>query len=296
MKKITLVLLLFMTTLSLYPQWTEDTAVNTLVANSNADDSKSVVGSNDKTYIVFWKPVPTINYELRLQILDADGNQELGTDGALISNTIPMGTFTQIWSLSIDKNDNIYVGLTGTNGNGGFVFKLDASGNNLWSSDGISLGTAYLVRTLPLDSGEVMVSWLNGSSFAGEIQKFDENGNGIWGAPASLGSGTVSANMYELSNQDIVSVYHQLGSGINSTMYAQRFNSSGVSQWANPTQLFATGNTTTYNTTYYGVQDGDTIYYSYKLAHDNRFDAYVQRINPDGTLPWGITGMDFDTN
>ncbi|MDX1351005.1 MAG: T9SS type A sorting domain-containing protein, partial [Putridiphycobacter sp.] len=37
-------------------------------------------------------------------------------------------------------------------------------------------------------------------------------------------------------------------------------------------------------------------YYSYKLAHDNRFDAYVQRINPDGTLPWGITGMDFDTN
>ncbi|WP_250253793.1 T9SS type A sorting domain-containing protein [Chryseobacterium sp. Marseille-Q3244] len=27
-----------------------------------------------------------------------------------------------------------------------------------------------------------------------------------------------------------------------------------------------------------------------------RFDGYLQRVNADGTLPWGVSGVDFDTN
>ncbi|PWI29503.1 hypothetical protein DI383_11885 [Flavobacteriaceae bacterium LYZ1037] len=295
MKKITLLMVCLLTTIFANAQWNSDTAINTLVSNSNAGDTQSVVGSNDYTYIVFWKSIasPT-NYELRIQILDDSGNQLLGADGSLISNTIPMSTFTQVWSLILDDSNNVYIGLTGTAGNVGRAFKLDSNGNNLWTSNGLDLGTAYTVRIQPLPTDDVLISKLNGSNFNGEIQKYDSDGAAIWANPTSLGSGTVPANLYELSNGDFISVYHVLGSGITSTMYAQRFNDSGVAQWANPTQLFASGNNTAYNTTYFGAQDGDNIYYSYKLAHDSRFDAYVQRINPDGTLPWGITGMDFD--
>ena len=54
--------------------------------------------------------------------------------------------------------------------------------------------------------------------------------------------------------------------------------------------------TTTYNSSYSSAKDNDVIYYGYKANGSNHFDSYLQRINSDGTLPWGINGMDFDIN
>ncbi len=34
----------------------------------------------------------------------------------------------------------------------------------------------------------------------------------------------------------------------------------------------------------------------FKASPGSRFDSFLQRIDPDGTLPWGINGSDFDTN
>ncbi|MFC0603819.1 T9SS type A sorting domain-containing protein [Winogradskyella pulchriflava] len=297
MKKITLILVCLFSTLFVAAQWNTDTAINTLVADADSSVPRSIVGSDGSTYIVFWKELPSPdNYELRIQKLDAMGNQLFGTEGKLISNTMPMSSFTQVKSVAIDANDNIYVGATATSGNGGYAFKVDSNGNNQWTSDGISLGTAYIVRMWPLSNGEVIISMLNGSSYNGEMQKYSANGTPVWATPTAVESLSAPANIYEMSNGDVVCLYHKLGSGVTSTIYAQRFNSTGASVWASPTQLFSSNNNTVYNVIYYGAQDGDVVYYSYKLAHDSRFDAYVQRINPDGTLPWGINGVDFDTN
>ena len=60
------------------------------------------------------------------------------------------------------------------------------------------------------------------------------------------------------------------------------------------TQLSNLG--TVFNTTYSGLQDGDNVYMGYKASPGFRFDSYLQRLNPDGSLPWGINGVDFDTN
>ncbi|MDG5490720.1 T9SS type A sorting domain-containing protein [Psychroserpens sp. SPM9] len=296
MKKITLLMVSILMTFITHAQWNSDTATNLLLADLTTGTIESVTTSNGNTYTLIWSEVPSpANYELRIQKTDALGNIQFGDQGALISDTLPMSSFTQVSSLTTDANENIYVGVTATNGNGGYAFKLDSNGNHLWDSNGISLGVGYIVRLLPLASGETIITWLSGS-FNGTIQKFDTSGNSLWTNPVELGSGTVPANSYELSNGSITIVYHVLLSGITSRLYAQNIDTNGNTQWATPPQLFANGNNTAYNVKYSGLQDGDVIYMSYKLAHDNRFDAYVQRINADGTLPWGITGVDFDTN
>jgi hypothetical protein len=296
-KNISLFILIFIVSINGNAQWTTDTVLNTLVADSEVGDMQAIGSSEGKTYVVFWKSVsPPINYELRLQILDVDGSQLLGSDGMLVSDAIPMSTYTVIWSIVTDNEDNLYIGITGT-GSGGpaFVFKLDAEGNHLWGPNGVNVGSGYSVTVLPLSTGETIVSWFpEGESV---MQKYDASGNALWGTPQSIieeGNDTVPANMFELSNGDYIMVFHSLTFGINSNLFAQRFDSSGVLQWTNPTQLSNYG--TVFNTTYDGLQDGDVVYMGYKASPGNRFDSFLQRIDADGTLPWGINGSDFDTN
>lgn len=294
MKKFTILAICLMATGLAFGQWVEDPAINTLVADDNPEVTRTLGGSNGYTYSVFWNSLSdTTNYDLRLQILDPSGVKQFDPAGEIISASIPMSTYTVAGSMRLDADNNVYVGATGTNGADGFVFKLDSEGNNIWGTEGINLGYAYLVRTLPLSSGDVIVSWYDGDGIA-QLQKFDSNGVPIWDTPVGLPN-FVPAQSFEMSDGGFVTLYHERVSfGVTSVMYAQRYNSDGEAQWDEPVQLFDSSYNTAYNREYSAFQDGDVVYCSYQLAHSSRFDAYVQRINPDGTLPWGLQGADFD--
>ena len=277
-------------------QWTDNTSINTLVAESESGDMQSIGTSEGKTYVVFWKTVaaPT-NYELRLQVLDAFGNLTLGPDGILVSDNLPMSTYTVMWTLEVDSDDNLYIGVTGTGNSQGYVFKMDISGNHLWDANNVSFASGYKTTILPLSNGDVIVSW-DPFNLA-LMQKYDANGNALWASPKPIEGGngkTSPGNLFELANGDFIMVFHSYSNGINSTLYAQKYNYSGVPLWTNPTQI--SNKTTVMNRLYAGTQDGDHVYMGYFGASSSRFDSYVQRINSDGTIPWGINGADFDTS
>ena len=152
MKRLTLTLALLLS-VSIYAQWTNDTAINTLVVNNNFDDKMSVGTSDGQTYVVFWRMLSAPdNFELRVQLLDAAGVQQLGPDGALISDEIPMSTFTVTSTINIDNQDNIYVGVTGTSDSSGHLFKVGLDGTVDWST------------ILPTDAFVVSVSLIFDSS------------------------------------------------------------------------------------------------------------------------------------
>lgn len=302
MKKITFLFMLF----SIFyanAQWVTDTAVNTLVSTDTSPsiDCKSIGTSDGKTFVVYWKTVPSpTNYELRAQLLDANGNVMFGPNGMLVSNTIPMGTYTSMWKINIDSNNNLYISVTGTGfGRPAYFFKIDTSGTLLWGANGLNIGNGYTSSIKPLSNGDVLISYFDGSQDA--MQRVTSSGTPIWTAPVRVmpDSGTFStviAGIYELSSQDIIVVFHKILSfGTDSNLYAQKYNSSGVSQWAVPVQL--SNRTTTFNNnTYSGLTDGTSVYFGYYSGLNNRLDSYLQKINTDGTIPWGINGMDFDIN
>lgn len=170
----------------------------------------------------------------------------------------------------------------------------------LWGPNGISVGNGYLPTILPLNNDDVIIHYmaLSGPS---KLQKYTAIGNPVWAAPVDVLSNTPTtattpANLFELSNQEIMVVFHKrVSAGVTSNLFAQKFDTNGIAQWSVPTQLASKG--TAYNNVEYtGAQDGDVVYYGYSGATGTRQDAYLQRINPDGTIPWGINGIDFDTN
>lgn len=305
MKKITLLLLVLFSFIKGNAQWTTDTSVNTLVADVTNFDQQVVKCPNGSTYAVYWKSVAApVNFELRVQLIDANGLPQFGTEGMLISNTIPMASSTVVMKAVGDSKNNLYVGVTGTASGANtpiFAYKINQQGSLVWGANGISVGNGYIPTILPLenDNDNVLIHYmaLSGPS---KLQKYTSAGTPIWATPTDVVSdsptgSTSPASLFELPNQQIMVVFHKRLSGVNSYLFAQKFNTNGVAQWAAPTQLANKG--TNYNNmTYGGAQDGDVIYYGYSGFTGTRQDGFVQRINPDGTLPWGINGVDFDTN
>ena len=290
-----LFLIIILTSLTLHAQWTPLTDVNTEVATSNSDDMKVLGTVNGKTVSIFWKVVASpVNYELRMQVLNNQGVKQLGPDGVLVSNNMSMSTSTAIMKMAVDQNENVYIGATGTNGGIGFAFKLDINGNHIWGPNGINLGGGYVVTILPLSNGEAVIAW--NASNQTMMQKYSATGVPIWTSNQQVSNGATNGkspgDLFELPNNEFLLVFHVISFGINSTLWAQKYNASGLPMFATPIQL--SNKSTVWNTSYSTTQDGNVVYYGYKAATGTHFDSYLQRINADGTLPWGINGKDFD--
>lgn len=68
---------------------------------------------------------------MRLQLLDAQGHQLFGPEGMLVNNVVPMSTFTTLWSVAIDRDNNVYIGINGSGaGNLAYVHKISPRNSN----------------------------------------------------------------------------------------------------------------------------------------------------------------------
>lgn len=286
---------------SAFSQWTSDTLQNTLISDLQTEDIQSISTSDNKTYIAFWHNLPApANYELRLQLLDNQGYPLFGKDGMVIDNTANMSTYITTWSIAIDKEDNVYVSFnaTGTNTDA-IVHKVSTDGTQLWGNSGLIVGSGYDVKVLPMNNGEVTVSWLPGNQ--GVFQKYNASGQALFTAPINIlpnvpNHKTSAGEMLEMSNGDIsILIHDRSGSSPSAVPYMQRYNRmDGTAIW--PSNLALTDGTgTSFNRRYDMIAKKDTIYLGYSGALGLQFNSYLQRINPDGTLPWGLNGIDFST-
>jgi len=297
LSKLALALFLMVLTLGSHAQWTPQTDINTMVSNARTGDIQSVGTSDGKTWVVYWKEMPAPqNYEMRCQLLDANGIQLFGPDGMLVNNVVPMSTYTTLWSIAIGPEDNLFIGMNGSDvGNTAYVHKISTAGTQLWGSTGVVIGAGYDVRLLPLSNGGLVVHWSPGNQ--GMLQKYDATGQAVWPSavminPLVSGHKTSAGEMAELSNGDFVVLVHDRGGfSPSSTFHAMRYTGAGTLAWAAPVPI--ANASTVFNRRYTLVHDQDTLYLGYTSSIGTDFQSYLQRINPDGTLPWGINGSDF---
>lgn len=287
----------------LFPQWTSaqwvtNTAVNTPVSSSVTEDVKSVRGSDGSTYVAYWHNVPAPQYyEMRLQKLDSSGVQQFGANGMLVNGTIAMSSYIVTWDLAIDNSNNVYIAMTGTgSGNPGVVHKISSSGTQMWGTSGASVGAGYDLKLLPLSNGSVVVSYLPGTQ--GQIVMLDAMGAPVWTGPKSLvpvnsGYRTLSGEMVEITgNKFEVIYYEQAGFSPYGLPYVKCYDFSGSTVWSNPTALTNSIAVQT-NKRHSVCQSLDTVYFGFAGSMSTDIQCYIQRINPDGTIPWGINGVDF---
>ncbi|MCT4327717.1 T9SS type A sorting domain-containing protein [Chryseobacterium indologenes] len=299
MKTIITSLLLLMYSAS-YAQWTNNYSVNTLVSNSITNIQSSVGTKDGKTYVVYWdETTGPNNYVLKVQLLDVNGNKMFGNDGMVLNNTVSMGSFVMNDDIATDENNNLYFVFTetGTTEKKAYLHKLSPTGTQLFGQSGLLIGShCYSPRLKVLNNGSFFIGWTD------HLMKYNTDGTKAWINPVIIanpvpGGGDITVGELNLlSDNSIIVIFHVSISGINSNLWAQRYNSSGNAVWSNPVMI--SNKITLSNARYSSISENDFVYIGYYSPHESiiRFDSYLQKINSDGTLPWGIYGVDFATD
>jgi len=277
-------------------QWNPNTSVNLEIATVPVADMQSLTTSTGKTWIAFYHE-NTGNYDMRAQLLDVDGTKLLGPDGVLIDNK-PSGTATFVFNICKDANDNLIVAYQDQRSGqlNAVAYKISQTGAHLWSSNGVILGQGLAPYPAVLSNGETVVAWNESTTNTLQVQKISSAGALAWTTPVTVQVGTSNTTRGQVVpnlNGSFTLVFQRRGFGIATTLYAQRYNSSGAASWASAVQL---STETTSGARYYSVlSEEDTTYCGYYSAQGSRFNSWLHRINPNGTLPYGGNGSNFST-
>jgi len=278
-----------------YSQWNPNTFINLAVSGLNGDDLQTATTSDGKTWIAFYS-INGGNYDMRAQLLDVNGNKLLGPDGMLVSNQTS-GSATFVFNVCIDGNNSLIIGyqyeVAGVLS--AVVSKVNTDGTLPWGN-GVVLGEGLAPYPAINKTNDVVVCWNNNSPSTLRVQKISNAGTTMWASPVSINVGTSNTTRGQIvchPNGDFTTVFQKKSFGISTTLYAQRYNTSGVALWTSPVQL---SNQTTSAARYYSILAiGNTTYYGYYSSVGFRFNSFLQKIKDDGTLPWGINGSAFST-
>jgi len=278
-------------------QWNTNIAINLQISGLELADMETASTTDGKLWVAFYQHTPLGNYDMRAQLFDASGNKLLGTDGVLVSNK-PSGTATYVFNVCLDAANNLVIGCqdqrSGTDQC--VLYKISQTGAHLWGTDGLVLGPGLAPNVALLTNGEIVTAWNDAATNTLLLQKVTTGGTFAWATPVTVMVGSAKTTMGQIvsnSNGRFTMVYQKRGTGIYTTLYAQQFYNTGIAQYA-PLQICSE---TTHAIRYYSVMhEGDTTYVGYFSASGSRFNSWLQRINPNGTIPWGMNGSHFNTS
>ncbi len=277
-------------------QWNTNTSVNLPISTLEVADMQTASTTDNKMWIAFYA-VNGGNYDMRAQLLDANGNKLLGADGVLVSNQ-PSGSATFVFNVCVDASNNLIIGCQDQRSSDmqAVLYKISQTGTHLWSSNGVVLGSGLAPYPAVLSTGEVVAVWAESNSNTQNIQKITTGGTTAWGSPIPIlvgTTGTTRGQTIANNTGKFTVVYQKMGFGISTTLYSQMFDNSGTALYA-PLQI---SNQTSSGSRYYSIAaEGDTTFFGYYVSSGTRFNSFLQRINPGGSIPWGINGSNFNTS
>jgi hypothetical protein len=277
-------------------QWNSNTSVNTLISDLGVADMQTAATSDGKMWVAYYSNTSG-NYDMYAQLFDADGNKLLGPNGFLVSNQVS-GSAIYVFNVCLDASNNLIIGCQDqrSGSNQCVLYKISQAGAHLWSSTGIVLGAGLSPYQTVLTTGEVISAFNATSGSTLNLQKVKTDGTLAWATPKPILVGTTKTTRGQLvpaPDGKFTMVFQKKGVGIGSTLYAQKYDSAGNSLYT----AVQISTQTSSQARYYSIlAHGDTTFFGYYVSQGARFNSFLQRINPDGTLPWGTNGSNFNTS
>jgi len=192
--------------------------------------------------IISWSDYRSGNYDIYAQRVDASGNTLWITDGVAISTAADNQQYH--WIIPDEAGGAIIAWTDSRSGTGSDIYaqRMDASGNTLWTTDGVAISTAaggqLLPRIAPDNAGGAIIVWQDrrsGTRYDIYAQRVDSLGNNLW-----IADGVAISTVYYQEFPEIVTdgaggaiiVWQDHRSGFHNDIYAQRVDASGNVLWA----------------------------------------------------------------
>jgi hypothetical protein len=279
---------------TLHAQWNTNTMVNITISGLPTADMQAAPTTDGKTWIAFYHQNGG-NYDMRAQLIDANGYKLLGEDGMLVDNQTS-GSATFVFNVCVDPDNNFVIGYQDERSGSmqSVVYKISQAGVHLWGPHGVVLGGGLAPYPGALSNGDVVVAWNGDTGNTLNLQKITAAGTVAWPTPIliKVGASTTTRGQIIANTGDKFTMVYQKGN-MYTTLYAQMFDNAGTALYP-PLQIC---NQSTAGYRYYSIMaEGDTTYFGYYSSTGNRFNSFLQRVNPNGTIPWGMNGSAFNTS
>ena len=290
-------------------QWTTDTNLNTEVKDSAGTEESvplSATTSGGQTFVSYFAQYNG-SYEMRLQLLDVQGNRLFGNGGLLVSNQ-PQSTALYRYDMKVDADDNAIIAFQDERTGGNLhvvVYKIDIAGNFLWGANGIQLidtaSTQGLGPAIGItNASNVVIGWnANASSYKWvAFQKISSSGIVQWNDNMRIYDGSFThkysrPTFAAAGTDDFTMLYaEETGNGLPpSVMFAQRYDGNGNNVWPNAVQVSA------YTIPFFffpeAISDNNDGFFvgfnTSNISFPTQGDVYMQHVDAGGTL-WNPTG------
>ena len=285
-------------------QWSNDSN-NNLVISDRSDEQvqAKIVATNDGGSYISWYDNADGGYDIYLQKLDVNGNEQWAHNGIIIADR--GFSSTQDYGLAIDSTGNAL--LTFRDDRGGTekitANKISDTGVLLWGESGIQVSgvTGFLAapKIAGTTDGNVVVAWTKDSEVV--IQKLDSDGLPLWGNGITQSSKTGSLIASDLKASDngnaIISMVHATSFSAPKHIWVQKFSSlDGTQLWGeNPLAIFDAGSLQFANFPSFIIDNiGGAIFTWYTSSPS--LDCRVQRIDLSGIEYFAHNGIVTSTN
>jgi len=287
-------------------QWSSDPAVNLRVTDATGDQVQpKVAPTDDGGCYISWFDSLGNGFDVRVQKLDAGGNELLAHNGVLVADR--NFSSTQDYGLDVDASGNALLAFRDDRYGGIQITasKVSPTGMLLWGTAGIQLtSTSDFVaspKVAGTSDGGVVVAWTQDTS--ARVQKLDAAGAQVWLADVVLtpAEGTYTASdLHDAGTDAILSIVHQTGPEFwaPKQLRAQKLDAAGASLWGggDPVVVFDVGSLQFGNYPPFVPDGTGGAVFSWYDTGGAQLQCYAQHVLADGTEAFPHNGSAASTN
>jgi len=283
-------------------QWGSDPANNLSLGDGAGDQAqpKLQAAGGGNLYLSWFDGIVS-GYDVRVQRLDAAGNELFAHNGVLVADR--GFSSTQDYGLALSAGGDALVAFRDDRPGGVQITaaKVAANGSQPWGASGVQLTATGSFVAAPKIAGTAdggaVVAWTQDATV--RLQKLDAAGVAQWAADVVLTPATGSysvSDLHAFGDTVVLSMVHQTGGfGSPRQLRAQRFDAGGAALWgASPVNVFDSGSVQFGNFPSFepdGAGGGVFAWYSV-----SPLQCWVQHILPDGTEAFPHNGVAVSTD
>jgi hypothetical protein len=276
--------------------WTADGVAICTVTNGQGDPEITSDGSGGA--IITWTDARGGSPNIYVQRVDASGNSLWTADGVAICTAVnsqgdPEVTSDGTGGAVITWEDNR------SDDNDLYVQRVDASGNLLWTADGVAICTATGNQFAPQiatdGAGGAIMTWRDYRTGDPDIyaQRVDASGNVPWTADGVAICTDLSQQHEAQITSDgmggAIIAWRDTRGGI-SDVYVQRVDASGDTLWAADGIRVCPAMGNEYDLQLVSDEAGGAII-TWRDSRSGTNDIYVQRVDASGNVHWTADGV-----
>ncbi len=292
-------------------QWSYNSIVNTQLSDLTGEQViPKVAVCDDGNLYVSWFSMEVGNYNVRLQLLDKDGNSLWPANGILVSSQPQMSWLTD-WDLAVDPDNYALITFQDirNTSNNPVGYRVSPIGEQMWGQDGIELSNNPNFEPSPqvcaTEAGNAIFAWQSEATTNSEVhlQKVSPGGDLLWGEGLVIAKSGINVTypfLFPAEDDYVYLIWHEETGPYwapNRGLFVQKLDADGNFLWENDLVVYAPVPSGVVITLQMSQDNSGGIVFSwYGNDVETHFNCWVQYMDGEGYITMPQNGLVVSTS